>query len=83
MAVACEEPTSLEQPTDAIVYVLADRWIQCWRLASTAYNSEQLLFEDADIVRRIRDEFQQKYWNFRGTLSTIISMHPNVFNRFD
>lgn len=66
MAAICEEPTSLDQESDAVVYVLADRWIQCWRLALNSNTSEQLLFEDSDIVRQIRDEFQQKYWNFRG-----------------
>lgn len=53
---------------ETVVAVLADRWLQRWRLNHSG-NSEQLLFEDFDIVRKIRDEFQQKFWNIRGILS--------------
>lgn len=50
---------------EALVTVLADRWIQRWCLAKNG-SSEQLLYEDLDIVRILRDEFQYKFWNVRG-----------------
>ncbi|KAL9894750.1 LOW QUALITY PROTEIN: nuclear pore complex protein Nup133 [Glossina fuscipes fuscipes] len=70
VAVACE-PTS-ENEREAIVSVLADRWMQRWRLSYNGVN-EQLLFEDGDIVRKIRDEFQKKFWNIRDSVD--VSLH--------
>lgn len=43
------------------VAVLADRWIQRWRI-SAATGQEQYLFEDLEIFRKIRDSFHQRLW---------------------
>lgn len=43
-----------------IVTVLADKWIQRWRFSNSGPN-DQLLFEDAEILRKIRSEFCQKF----------------------
>lgn len=80
MAVACE-PTS-ENEREAIVSVLADRWMQRWRLTYNGVN-EQLLFEDGDIVRKIRDEFQKKFWNIRGKLiRLLLRQRVSTFSKF-
>ncbi|XP_061388320.1 nuclear pore complex protein Nup133 [Musca vetustissima] len=57
---------------EAVISVLADRWIQRWRLNHSG-NNEQLLFEDGEIIRKIRDEFLQKFWNVRD--SAYVDLH--------
>ncbi|EDW82956.1 uncharacterized protein Dwil_GK22571 [Drosophila willistoni] len=58
----CCESNSLEGET--IVSVLTDRSIQRWSLSKKG-NAENLIFEDVELVRKIREEFQQKFWNIR------------------
>ncbi|XP_037820765.1 nuclear pore complex protein Nup133 [Lucilia sericata] len=75
VAVACDPQDSGER--EAVVAVLADRWIQRWRLNHSG-NNEQMLFEDSEIIRKIRDEFQQKFWNVRDSLNVdlqLLDMH--------
>lgn len=55
---------------EAFVTVLADRWFQRWRL-SNGGKVEQMLYEDSEIIRKIRDEFQHKFWNVRGTYTQL------------
>lgn len=40
-----------------------------------------MLFEDSEIVRKIRDEFQQKFWNIRGIISK--NLKKKIFNYFN
>ena len=47
-----------------IISVLADRWIQRWLF--TPYGNETFLFEDSEVVRKIRDAFHKKFWQNRG-----------------
>ncbi|XP_017488987.1 PREDICTED: nuclear pore complex protein Nup133 isoform X2 [Rhagoletis zephyria] len=68
VGIACEEGTGGE----AFITVLADRWFQRWRLANGG-TVEQLLYEDVDVIRKIRDEFQHKFWNVRDSLD--INLH--------
>ncbi|XP_011189128.2 nuclear pore complex protein Nup133 [Zeugodacus cucurbitae] len=75
VGIACEGGTSGE----AFVTVLADRWFQRWRL-SNAGTVEQMLYEDSEIIRKIRDEFQHKFWNVRDNLDInlhLLDMHIN------
>ncbi|XP_054725254.1 nuclear pore complex protein Nup133 [Anastrepha obliqua] len=51
---------------EAFVTVLADRWFQRWRLANGG-TVEQMLYEDSEVIRKIRDEFQHKFWNIRDS----------------
>ncbi|XP_004536057.1 nuclear pore complex protein Nup133 [Ceratitis capitata] len=68
VGISCEAGTNGE----AFITVLADRWFQRWRL-STGGTVEQMLYEDIDVIRKIRDEFQHKFWNVRDNLD--ISLH--------
>ncbi|XP_036324275.1 nuclear pore complex protein Nup133 [Rhagoletis pomonella] len=68
VGIACEEGTGGE----AFITVLADRWFQRWRLANGG-TVEQMLYEDVDVIRKIRDEFQHKFWNVRDSLD--INLH--------
>jgi nuclear pore complex protein Nup133 len=45
------------------VSILADRWFQRWSFSGT---SEQFLFEDAEVLKKIRDTFCQTVWNNRN-----------------
>ncbi|XP_055389232.1 nuclear pore complex protein Nup133 [Condylostylus longicornis] len=45
------------------VTVLADRWLQRW--AFSEEGSEHFLYETHEIFRKIRDEFQHKFWSNR------------------
>ncbi|SPP87767.1 nuclear pore complex protein Nup133 [Drosophila guanche] len=58
----CCERNSPEGET--VVAVLSDRSIQRWSLSNKG-NTESLLYEDAELVRKIREEFKQKFWNIR------------------
>jgi len=49
---------------ETIVAVLSDRAIQRWSLSNNG-NTENLLYEDADMLRRIREEFITNFWKFR------------------
>nr|ABL84948.1 Nup133 [Drosophila simulans] len=49
---------------ETIVAVLSDRAIQRWSLSNNG-NNENLLYEDAEILRRIREEFITNFWKFR------------------
>ncbi|XP_055904210.1 nuclear pore complex protein Nup133 [Eupeodes corollae] len=51
------------------VIVLADRWVQKWIFSNNG--NEQLLFEENDVMRKIRDEFHQKFWNGRAESTEI------------
>ncbi|XP_067617960.1 nuclear pore complex protein Nup133 [Eurosta solidaginis] len=68
VGIACEGGVSNE----AFVTVLSDRWCQRWRLANNG-TVEQMLYEDSDVIRKIRDEFQHKFWNVRDNLD--INLH--------
>jgi nuclear pore complex protein Nup133 len=45
------------------VSILADRWFQRWSFSGP---SEQFLFEDAEVLKKIRDTFCQTVWNNRS-----------------
>lgn len=53
-----------DQNSDWNLTVLADRWIQRWNFS--ANGNESFLFEDLEVLRRIRDAFHQKMWSHRG-----------------
>ncbi|XP_037912863.1 nuclear pore complex protein Nup133 [Hermetia illucens] len=65
------------------VTVLADRWLQQWKFSDNG--SEQFLFEDHEIIRRIREEFHKKFWSGRETtdieilLLDIQAVETNIF----
>ncbi|KAH8330617.1 hypothetical protein KR067_005786 [Drosophila pandora] len=69
----CCESNSADGET--VVSVLSDRAIQRWSLTNKG-NAENLIYEDGEIVRRIRDEFKQKFWNVRLPADNLeIDMH--------
>jgi len=49
---------------ETVVAVLSDRAIQRWSLSNKG-NTENLIYEDGEVVRRIREEFKTKFWNVR------------------
>ncbi|XP_022210631.2 nuclear pore complex protein Nup133 [Drosophila obscura] len=64
----CCERNSPEGET--VVAVLSDRSIQRWSLSNKG-NTESLIYEDAEVVRRIREEFKQKVWNIRAPTDNV------------
>ena len=58
-----------------LLQILANKWLQYWRLSN---EQEQLLFEE--IVRRIREELQQKFWHVRGNKNLMIFIFDIVYN---
>ncbi|KAH8382783.1 hypothetical protein KR009_005236 [Drosophila setifemur] len=69
----CCESNSIDGET--VVAVLSDRAIQRWSLTNKG-SAENLIYEDGEIVRRIRDEFKQKFWNVRLPADNVdIDMH--------
>ncbi|KAI8045319.1 nuclear pore complex protein Nup133 [Drosophila gunungcola] len=61
VGMCCE---SNSESGETVVAVLSDRAIQRWSLSNKG-NAENLLYEDAEVVRRIREEFKTKFWNVR------------------
>ncbi|XP_016974510.1 nuclear pore complex protein Nup133 [Drosophila rhopaloa] len=61
VGMCCE---SNSESGETVVAVLSDRAIQRWILSNKG-NAENLLYEDAEVVRRIREEFKIKFWNVR------------------
>ncbi|EDW59117.1 nuclear pore complex protein Nup133 [Drosophila virilis] len=49
---------------ESVVAVLSDRALQRWRLSNKG-NTEQLIYEDVDLLRKIRDMLLFKFWNVR------------------
>lgn len=42
---------------------MSDRWLQRWSFATNSY--ETFVFEDQELIRKIRELFHKKCWNFR------------------
>ncbi|KAH8278396.1 hypothetical protein KR018_002289 [Drosophila ironensis] len=61
VSVCCESNTEEGETTVAL---LSDKAIQRWSLSNKG-NAESLIYEDAEIVRKIRDEFKKVFWNAR------------------
>ncbi|XP_017082758.1 nuclear pore complex protein Nup133 [Drosophila eugracilis] len=61
VGMCCE---SNSESGETVVAVLSDRAIQRWILSNKG-NTENLLYEDVEVVRRIREEFKTKFWNVR------------------
>ncbi|XP_017149323.1 nuclear pore complex protein Nup133-like isoform X2 [Drosophila miranda] len=77
----CCEKNSPEGET--VVAVLSDRSIQRWSLSNKG-NTEHLLHEDEEVVRRIREEFKQKFWNLRTPADNVeIELHLLDFHIVD
>lgn len=49
---------------DWIVSVLSDKWIQRWSISPNV--TETFLFEDSEILRKVRDAFHQQIWRHHG-----------------
>lgn len=49
---------------ESVVAVLSDRALQRWRLSNKG-NTEQLIYEDVELLRKIRDMLLFKFWNVR------------------
>ncbi|KAH8251892.1 hypothetical protein KR038_010693 [Drosophila bunnanda] len=61
VGMCCE---SNSESGETVVSLLSDRAVQRWCLSNKG-NTEQLIYEDAEVVRRIREEFKTKFWNVR------------------
>ncbi|XP_016961291.1 nuclear pore complex protein Nup133 [Drosophila biarmipes] len=61
VGMCCE---SNSESGETVVAVLSDRAIQRWSLSNKG-NTENLIYEDGEVVRRIREEFKTKFWNVR------------------
>lgn len=60
---------------ESIVAVLSDRAIQRWRLSNKG-NTEQLLYEDVELLRKMREMLLLKFWNVRMPNDNVdIEMH--------
>lgn len=57
----CEQNTP---NNETIVAVLSDRAYQRWRLSNKG-NTEQLIYEDTELLRKIREMMLLKFWNIR------------------
>ncbi|XP_030369788.1 nuclear pore complex protein Nup133 [Scaptodrosophila lebanonensis] len=76
----CSESNSNDGQT--IVAVLSDRSLQRWCLSNKG-STEQLIYEDVQLVDTIRKEFQQKFWNVRLSPDNVeIEMHLLDFHVF-
>lgn len=49
---------------ETVVAVLSDRALQRWRISNKG-NMEQLIFEDMELVRKMREMILLKFWNVR------------------
>lgn len=49
--------------TDWIVSILAEKWIQRWSFSGNG--NEQFLFEDSEILKKIKDAYQKRIWSNR------------------
>ncbi|XP_033243531.1 nuclear pore complex protein Nup133-like [Drosophila miranda] len=78
----CCEINSPEGETVKVT-VLSDRSIQRWSLSSKG-NTEHLLHKDEEVVRRISEEFKQKFWNLRTPADNVeIELHLLDFHIVD
>ncbi|ALC47782.1 Nup133 [Drosophila busckii] len=72
IGMCCERNTSNGETT---VAVLSDRSIQRWRLTNKG-NTEQLIYEDTELMRKMQDLLLMKFWNVRMTNANIeLEMH--------
>ncbi|XP_017856219.1 PREDICTED: nuclear pore complex protein Nup133 [Drosophila arizonae] len=72
VGMCCERDT---ENGESIVAVLSDRAIQRWRLSNKG-NSEQLLYEDVNLLRKMREMLLLKFWNVRLPNDNVeIEMH--------
>lgn len=56
--------SSKSQDGSWIVSVLADKWIQRWKIQATG--AETFLFEDQEILNKVFNVFHKKLWSNRG-----------------
>lgn len=61
VGMGCEQNTP---NNETIVAVLSDRAYQRWRLSNNG-NTEQLIYEDTELLRKIREMMLLKFWNIR------------------
>lgn len=52
------------------VSILSDKWIQRWIVSPNA--SETFLFEDTEIIRKIKEAFQEHIWQGRGRILLLL-----------
>lgn len=68
----CEKNTP---NNETIVAVLSDRAYQRWRLSNNG-NTEHLIYEDTELLRKVREMMLLKFWNIRAPNDNVeVDMH--------
>ncbi|XP_034112581.1 nuclear pore complex protein Nup133 [Drosophila albomicans] len=59
---------------ETVVAVLSDRAIQRWRISNKG-NTEKLIYEDVELLRKMREMILLKFWNIRTPNDAEVDLH--------